>query len=142
MMWFRSLNVLARSRKCCQTIRLRQFCMPISNSNLHRSSSWNLQTNYCSCYLSEVSCESCTLRLNCLHLMFATICPFEIPEPESRVIWDVLPEVVGSRSPTPSLGDTVTLFPAALAYTMKIFDPDMEPPWPRPIQDIVDGPLI
>ena len=74
--------------------------------------------------------------------MFATICPFEIPEPESRVIWDVLPEVVGSRLPTPSLGDTVTLFPAAFAYTMKIFDPDMEPPWPRPIQDIVDGPLI
>lgn len=74
--------------------------------------------------------------------MLAVITPFEIPEPERSDTVAVLPDVDGCLSPVPSLGDTVTLSPAEFAYTMKMLERDIEVPWPRPIHDIVDGPLI
>lgn len=45
-------------------------------------------------------------------------------------------------SPTPARGDKVTFVPAEFAYIMKILAPLMELPWPKPIQEFVDGPLI
>ena len=49
-----------------------------------------------------------------LHLKFAVMFPFCIPEPSRRVICEVEPLVDGCLSPVPNRGETVTLSPAEL----------------------------